>query len=56
MLLACYRSGQVSERQWQAHMENKAFRAWVQNQNPINCPSDCSGGDNPGQEGGGRNA
>lgn len=25
-------------------------------QNPINCPSACSGGDNPGQEGGGRNA
>lgn len=29
-LLACYRSGQVSERQWQAHLEDKAFREWVE--------------------------
>ena len=48
MLLACYRSGQVSERQWQAHMENKAFRAWVENQNPINCPSACVDGSTRG--------
>lgn len=51
MLLACYRSGQVSERQWQAHMEDKAFRVWVENQNPTNCPGVCSGRDNPVQEG-----
>lgn len=50
-LLACYRSGQVSERQWQAHLEDKAFRAWVEDQLPVNYPRDCSGRDNPGQEG-----
>lgn len=36
MLLACYRSGQMSERQWQAHLEDRAFREWVEDQNPIN--------------------
>ena len=51
MLLACYRSGQVSERQWQEHLRDREFREWVEDQNPINCPSACSGGDNPGQEG-----
>lgn len=30
LLLACYRSGQMSERQWQAHLEDKAFREWVE--------------------------
>lgn len=56
MLLACYRSGQMSERQWQAHLEDKAFREWVENQLPINYPSACSSRDNPGQEAGDRNA
>jgi len=32
MLLACYRSGQVSERQWQEHLKDRAFRAWAENQ------------------------
>mgnify|MGYP001377233792 CR=1 FL=1 len=30
LLLACYSSGQISERQWQAHLEDKAFREWVE--------------------------
>src|SRR5690606_19612297 len=30
MLLACYRSGQMSERQWQEHLRNGEFRRWVE--------------------------
>ena len=30
MLLACYRSGQVSERQWQEHLRDREFREWVE--------------------------
>lgn len=29
LLLECYLSGQVSERQWQAHLEDDAFREWL---------------------------
>jgi len=29
-LLACYRSGQMSERQWQAHISaDEVFRQWL---------------------------
>ena len=28
MLLACYRSGQISEKQWQAHLEDADFAKW----------------------------
>jgi hypothetical protein len=28
-LLACYRSGQVSERQWTEHLRDPAFAAWL---------------------------
>ena len=30
MLLACYRSGQVSERQWQEHLRDRELREWVE--------------------------
>jgi hypothetical protein len=30
-LYACYRSGQISERQWQTHLaEDELFRKWVE--------------------------
>lgn len=29
MILACYRSGQMSEAQWQDHMRDELFAAWV---------------------------
>lgn len=29
LLLACYRSGQISERQWQEHLKDEVFRAWL---------------------------
>lgn len=29
MILACYRSGQMSERQWQAHLEDPLFALWL---------------------------
>lgn len=51
MLLACYRSGQVSERQWQEHLKDPAFREWVENQKPINNASACSGRESPEQDG-----
>ena len=28
-LLLCYLSGQMSERQWQAHCTDHGFRAWL---------------------------
>lgn len=28
-ILACYRSGQMSERQWQQHLSDPPFRAWI---------------------------
>lgn len=28
-LLACYKSGQVSERQWQEHLKDADFAAWI---------------------------
>jgi len=29
LLLACYKSGQMTEAQWQAHLADPLFRAWV---------------------------
>jgi len=29
LLLACYKSGQVSERQWQEHLKDADFAAWM---------------------------
>jgi hypothetical protein len=31
LLLACYKSGQVSERQWQEHLKDKDFAEWLKN-------------------------
>lgn len=28
-ILACYRSGQMSERQWQAHLTDPLFALWL---------------------------
>jgi hypothetical protein len=28
LLIACYHSGQVSERQWQDHLKDRAFAAY----------------------------
>jgi hypothetical protein len=28
-LLACYRSGQISPAQWERHMADEVFAAWV---------------------------
>ncbi len=36
LILACYRSGQISSRQWQEHMRDEVFAAWVQRQNCQN--------------------
>lgn len=29
LLLACYKSGQVSEYQWQEHLKDADFAAWL---------------------------
>ncbi|HLW27648.1 MAG TPA: hypothetical protein VKY54_07935 [Kiloniellales bacterium] len=29
LLLACYLSGQVSERQWQEHLKDQRLRDWL---------------------------
>lgn len=31
-LLACYRSGQMSERSWSEHLKDEAFAAYVRRQ------------------------
>lgn len=31
-LLACYRSGQISEKQWTAHLEDQQFADWLKQQ------------------------
>lgn len=28
-LLECYQSGQISERQWQEHLKDEVFIAWL---------------------------
>jgi hypothetical protein len=28
-LLACYRSGQITDAQWQEHLRDEVFRAWL---------------------------
>lgn len=28
-ILACYRSGQMSERQWAEHLKDRVFEAWL---------------------------
>lgn len=30
MILACYRSGQMSERQWEEHKADPLFRLWLE--------------------------
>jgi hypothetical protein len=32
MILTCYRSGQISARQWQAHLSDASFRRWLTQQ------------------------
>lgn len=32
LLLTCYRSGQVSERQWQEHLRDEKLRQWLEEQ------------------------
>lgn len=32
LLLACYRSGQISERQWQDHLRDEVFARWLSRQ------------------------
>lgn len=29
LVLACYLTGQMSERQWQEHLKDEHFAAWV---------------------------
>lgn len=31
LLLMCYKSGQVSERQWQEHLKDADFAEWMKN-------------------------
>jgi len=31
-LLTCYRSGQISEKQWQEHLKDKTFKMWLMKQ------------------------
>lgn len=30
LLLACYRSGQMSPRQWQKHLRDEKLRQWLE--------------------------
>ncbi len=35
-VLLCYLSGQMSERQWQAHCADRAFRGWLTSRQCLN--------------------
>lgn len=30
LIINCYKSGQISEKQWQKHLEDEVFRKWVE--------------------------
>lgn len=34
-ILACYRSGQMSEKQWQEHLKDSRFARWVDHATKI---------------------
>lgn len=34
-LLACYRSGQMTETQWHDHLRNEVFCAWLKRYEPT---------------------
>jgi hypothetical protein len=34
LLLDCFRSGQISAQQWQAHLCDDVFRAWLRRHAP----------------------
>ncbi len=36
LLMQCYKSGQMSEAQWQEHLKDDAFRLWLKRNNRIN--------------------
>lgn len=42
LLLACYRSGQVSERQWQEHLKDKEFQRWLERRKEEGGPNNVS--------------
>lgn len=29
LLLDCYKSGQITEQQWQSHLKDEVFKAWL---------------------------
>ncbi len=35
LILACYRSGQITEHQWQQHLRDDVFRAWLKKHEGI---------------------
>ena len=41
MILDCYRSEQISELQWQEHLKDDEFRAWLAEHAPqvLECPA-----------------
>ena len=34
-LLACRNSGQISDAQWQEHLQDDVFRAWLEKNNTV---------------------
>jgi len=34
-LLACRNSGQISDAQWQEHLQDEVFRAWLKKHEPA---------------------
>ena len=33
LLLECYLSGQMTEKQWQEHLKDEGFSEWLENRN-----------------------
>lgn len=41
-LLDCYRSGQISEKQWQEHLKDEGFAEWVKRNQSIKRCANCA--------------
>ena len=38
LLLVCYQSGQMSERQWREHLKDEVFSAWLKKRGGLHEP------------------
>lgn len=39
-ILSCYKSGQITEKQWEEHMKDDVFRKWAEKLKPPRMATD----------------